>query len=160
MGNARRDIERFVLPACHRYGMGVIIWSPLDGGFLAGKYQTTKDLTEDTRIGMFTKRFTGSFDPEAEIFQHKITLVKELGKISDEAGISLAQMSIAFTLNHPYVTSAIIGPRTMEHLETVLPAAELKLSMEVLDKIDAIVPPGTSINPVRDLPDGTEKRRG
>lgn len=155
-----RDIERFVLPACHRYGMGAIIWSPLDGGFLAGKYQSTKDLTDDTRVAVYFKRFTGGFNPEDELFHRKIALVKELSKISDGAGISIAQMSVAFTLAHPYVTSAIIGPRTMEHLETLLPAAELKLSTEVLDKIDALVPPGSSVNPIRDMPDGTATRRG
>ncbi len=154
-----RDIERFVLPTCHRYGMGVIIWSPLDGGFLSGKYKTTKDLTADTRIGRFATRFLGGFDPEAEIYQRKLGLVKELTKISDEAGITIAQMSVAFTLEHPYVTSAIIGPRTMEHLESLLPAAEMKLDRVVLDKIDELVLPGSNVNAPRDMPDGTEKRR-
>ncbi len=154
-----RDIERFVLPTCHRYGMGVIIWSPLDGGFLSGKYKTTKDLTADTRIGRFATRFLGGFDSEAEIYQRKLGLVKELTKISDEAGITIAQMSVAFTLEHPYVTSAIIGPRTMEHLESLLPAAEMKLDRVVLDKIDELVLPGSNVNAPRDMPDGTEKRR-
>lgn len=155
-----RDIERFVLPACQRYGMGVISWSPLDGGFLSGKYRSTGDLTEDTRVAVYTKRFTGSFDPEAELFQRKIALVKELGKVADEAGITMAQMAVAFSLNHPAVTSAIIGPRIMDHLETLLPAADLELPVEVLDRIDAIVPPGINVNPLHDIPDGTGKRRG
>jgi aryl-alcohol dehydrogenase-like predicted oxidoreductase len=68
-------------------------------------------------------------------------------------------MSVAFTLQHPYVTSAIIGPRTMEHLEGLLPAADMKLDTAVLDRIDAIVPPGTSVNPIRDMPDGPALRR-
>lgn len=154
-----RDIERFVLPACHRYGMGAIIWSPLDGGFLAGKYQSTKDLTEDTRVGQFAKRFLGDFDPQAEIYQRKIALVKQLSVIADRAGISLAKMAVAFSLEHPYVTSAIIGPRTMDHLETLLPAADIRLDGSVLDAIDALVPPGSNVNPLRDLPDGTAQRR-
>ena len=154
-----RDIERFVLPACHRYGMGAIIWSPLDGGFLAGKYRKTADLTEDSRVGKFTKRFTGSFDPEDAVFQRKLALVDELDALAGEAGLPLAQMSVAFTLQHPYVTSAIIGPRTMEHLEGVLPAAEMTLDAAVLDRIDALVPPGTSVNPIRDMPDGPALRR-
>jgi aryl-alcohol dehydrogenase-like predicted oxidoreductase len=154
-----RDIERFVLPACHRYGMGVIIWSPLDGGFLSGKYRSTKDLTEDTRVGLFAKRFLGHFDPEAEIYQHKIALVKQLSTIAKDAGMSLTEMAVAFSLEHPYVTAAIIGPRTMNHLEALLPAADLKLDSGVLDAIDALVPPGSNINPLRDLPDGTAQRR-
>ena len=153
-----RDIERFVLPSCHRYGMGAIIWSPLDGGFLAGKYRKTADLTEDSRVGKFTKRITGSFDPEDAVFQRKLALVDELDALAGEAGLPLAQMSVAFTLQHPYVTSAIIGPRTMEHLEGVLPAAEMKLDAAVLDRIDAIVPPGTSVNPITDMPDGPAQR--
>jgi aryl-alcohol dehydrogenase-like predicted oxidoreductase len=154
-----RDIERFVLPVCHRYGMGVIIWSPLDGGFLAGKYRKTGDLTEDSRIGKFTRRFTGSFDPEAELFQRKLALVEELDAVASEAGMSLVEMATAFTLQHPFVTSAIIGPRTMEHLEGVLPAVQRKLDGAVMDRIDDLVPPGTSVNPIRDLPDGTALRR-
>jgi aryl-alcohol dehydrogenase-like predicted oxidoreductase len=154
-----RDIERFVLPACDRYGMGVIIFSPLDGGFLSGKYKSTKDLGTDTRIGQFAARFLGGFDPEAEIYRRKLQLVEGLTGIAREAGIPIAQMAVAFTLEHPYVTSAIIGPRTMEHLEGLLPAADMRLSKEVLDKIDALVPPGSSVNAPRDLPDGTLERR-
>ena len=73
--------------------------------------------------------------------------------------LPLAQLAVAFTLQHPCVTSAIIGPRTQEHLEGLLPAAELRLDTGVLDRIDALVPPGSSVNPVRDLPDGTLLRR-
>jgi len=154
-----RDIERFVLPACHRYGMGAIIWSPLDGGFLSGKYRKTADLTDDTRIAQFMKRFTGSFDPEAELFRRKLALVEELDKLAGEAALPLPQLSVDFTLQHPFVTSAIIGPRTMDHLESLLPAAELRLDTEVLDRIDAICPPGTSVNPVQDIPNGPALRR-
>ena len=85
--------------------------------------------------------------------------MQALGKIADEAGITIAQMAVAFTLEHPYVTSAIIGPRTMDHLEGLLPAAEIKLNREILDKIDALVPPGSNINEFRDVPDGTDVRR-
>ena len=142
-----RDIERFVLPVCHRYGMGVITWSPLDGGFLSGKYKNKADLTEDTRIGRFAARFFGGFDPEAAIYQEKLALVGELTKVAEAAGITLAQLAVAFVLEHPYVTSTIIGPRTMEHLEGLLPAVDLQLETAVLDRIDAIVPPGSSVNP-------------
>jgi len=154
-----RDIERFVLPACQRYGMGVITWSPLDGGFLGGKYKSTSDLTEDTRVGRFALRFLGGFDPEADIYQTKIRLAGQLGKLAESVGVSLAQMAVAFTLEHPGVTASIIGPRTMDHLEGVLPAAELRLERGLLDQIDALAPPGSSINPLRDQPDGTDPKR-
>ena len=154
-----RDIERFVLPVCHRYGMGVITWSPLDGGFLSGKYRNTTDLTADTRIGRFATRFFGNFDPEEEIYQRKLALVAQLEPVAESIGISLAHLAVAFTLQHPYVTSTIIGPRTLAHLEDLLPAAALKLDRETLDRIDALVPPGSSVNPPRDMPDGTLERR-
>ncbi|OGT82019.1 MAG: aldo/keto reductase [Gammaproteobacteria bacterium RIFCSPLOWO2_02_FULL_52_10] len=157
-----RDIERFVLPICHRYGMGVITWSPLDGGFLSGKYKVKQDLTPESRIGKFATRFMGGFDPEAELYQQKLALVGKLTKVAEKAGITLAQLAVAFVLEHPYVTSTIIGPRTMEHLEGLLPAADLKLDTTVLDRIDQIAPPGSSVNPPRDQPDGTalQYRRG
>jgi aryl-alcohol dehydrogenase (NADP+) len=154
-----RDVERFVLPVCHRYGMGVITWSPLDGGFLSGKYKTKKDLTADSRIGKFAARFLGGFDPEAELYQRKLALVDQLNRVAEGAGITLAQMAVAFVLEHPYVTSTIIGPRTMAHLDGLLPAADLKLDTAVLDQLDKIVPPGGSVNPPRDQPDGTAVKR-
>ena len=154
-----REIERFVLPACHRYGMGVITWGPLDAGFLSGKYRTSKDLTEETRIGQFAKTFFGGFDPEDRVYQQKLALVEQLVKVADEAGIGLAQMAVAFTQVHPYVTSTIIGPRTMEQLESLLPVVDIELDDATLDKIDAIVPPGTVIDNPRDIPDGTALRR-
>lgn len=154
-----REIERFVLPACHRYGMGVITWSPLDAGFLSGKYKSTSDLTTDSRIGQFATVFLGSFNPEDEIYQQKIVLVKKLTRIADEAGITLTQMAVAFTQEHPYVTSTIIGPRTMEHLESLLPVAEMKLESDILDMIDELVAPGSNVNTPRDIPDGTALRR-
>lgn len=152
-----RDIERFVLPACARYGMGMIVWSPLDGGFLSGKYKATGDFDDRSRIVAFSKRFTGGFDAESALIHEKLALVAELEKIAKEAGITIAQMAVAFTLEHPAVTSAIIGPRTMEHLETILAAGDTRLDSEVLDRIDALCPPGTSVNPVVDLPSGVAK---
>lgn len=152
-----RDIERFVLPTCQRYGMGMIVWSPLDGGFLSGKYRASKDFDDSSRIVNFSKRFTGKFDAESQVIQHKLALIPELEKLAKDAGITLAQMAVAFTIEHPAVTSAIIGPRTMEHLETLLDTGDLKLDPAVLDAIDALCPPGTSMNPLVDMPSGTTK---
>ena len=158
-----RDIERFVLPACARYGMGMIVWSPLDGGFLSGRFRQPDDFTDDSRIARFSKMFHGGFDPHQGAVRRKLELVGELAKLADAAGVTLAQMAVAFTIEHPAVTSSIIGPRTMEHLETVLAAGDLKLSTETLDGIDALVLPGSSLIPPVDLPSGTDKaslRRG
>jgi aryl-alcohol dehydrogenase (NADP+) len=149
-----RDIERFVLPACQRYGMGVITWSPLDGGFLSGKYRRPEDLEGENRIALFA-RMRGSFDPYQEWIRRKLEILPELLKLANDNGITLPQLAIGFAIQHPGVTSAIIGPRTMDHLEGVLTAGELKLSSETLDRIDELVPPGTTLNPFADMPSGT-----
>jgi len=158
-----RDIERFVLPACRRYGMGVITWSPLDGGYLTGRYRRPEDLPQDGRIANFSRRIRGSFDPHEAMIARKLEIIGELVPLAEDAGMTIAQMAVAFTIEHPGVTASIIGPRTMEQLEGLLGAGDLKLSTEMLDRIDALVPPGTSLNPIADLPSGTARtaiRRG
>lgn len=141
-----RRIEREVLPACERYGMGVILWSPLAGGWLTGRYRKAADFTEETRLMRFSARW-GGMDPESALNQHKMALVEELAKIADNAGVSLTHLAVAWTLEHPAVTSTIIGPRTHEQLDDLLACAELVLDEDALDAIDALLPPGTNINP-------------
>ncbi len=154
-----RDVERFVLPACLRYGMGAITFSPLDGGFLTDKYRAPKDLEGNNRVAYFSERMRGSFDPNAAWVRRKLDAVAALMTIAEDAGMTLSQMAIAFVMQHPAVTSAIIGPRTMDQLESLLPAGDIKLSAETLDRIDAIVPPGTSLNPTHyDLPSATTSK--
>lgn len=153
----RRDPERFVLPACKRYGMGVLSFSPLDGGFLTGKYKGPEDLEGENRFALFGRMSGRAFDPHTEVIRRKLEIVPELAKIADEIGVTLPQMAIAFVLQHPAITSAIIGPRTMDQLEGLLPASDIKLSAETLDRIDALVPPGTMMNALNDLPSGTTK---
>lgn len=159
-----RDVERFVLPACQRYGMGAITFSPLDGGFLTGRYRAPEDLDGDNRVAYFARRIRGSFDPHAAWVRRKLELVAELTKLAGQTGVTLAQLAVAFVMQHPAVTAAIIGPRTMNQLESLLPAGDLALGTETLDHIDALVPPGTSLNPSHnDLPSATTKaalRRG
>jgi aryl-alcohol dehydrogenase-like predicted oxidoreductase len=138
-----RGIEREVLPACERYGMGVISWSPLAGGWLTGRYRQGVELPSSTRSDRIPWRYDMSL-PEN---QRKLEAVEQLAVLADEAGLSLIQLAIAFVVNHPAVTSAIIGPRTMEHLESQIASAEVVLTPEVLDRIDEIVFPGTNINP-------------
>jgi aryl-alcohol dehydrogenase-like predicted oxidoreductase len=151
-----RDIERFVLPTCERYGMGVITFSPLDGSFLSGRYRGPEDLAGDNRLAYFSRRMGHTFDPYADGIRRKLDLVAELAKLAEEIRASLPQMAVAFVISHPAVTAAIIGPRTMEQLEGLLAAGDLSLSDEVLDRIDALVPPGSSLNlPFNDMPSGT-----
>jgi aryl-alcohol dehydrogenase-like predicted oxidoreductase len=153
-----RDVERFVLPACRRYGMGVLSYSPLDGGFLAGKYRGPEDFSgPNNRIERFARFSRGSFDPNADYIRRKIALVAELTRMADELGVGLAELAVAFVLQHPAITSAIIGPRTMQHLESVLGGGDLRLSPETLDRIDALCPPGTMFDPVNDLPSGSTR---
>jgi aryl-alcohol dehydrogenase-like predicted oxidoreductase len=139
-----RGIEADVLPTCRRYDMGVIPWSPLAGGWLTGKWRMGQDPPDSTRAQRLPQRYDLSV-PEN---QRKLEAVEQLAQLADEIGISLIHLALAFVIRHPAVTAAIIGPRTMEQLESQIGAAEVELSDEVLDRIDKIVPPGTTISPV------------
>ena len=137
-----REIENDVLPTCQRYRMGVIPWSPLASGWLSGRYRKGVDQPESTRAGMMP----GGFDLSNPENQRKLDAADALGALADEAGMTLIEMALAFVIRHPAVTAAIIGPRTMEHLESQITAADVTLSDDVLDRIDEIVPPGVTIN--------------
>jgi aryl-alcohol dehydrogenase-like predicted oxidoreductase len=136
-----RGIERDVLPTCLTYGMGVIPWSPLAGGWLSGAFGAGKKNTS-RRSAMLPARYDMSIPGN----QRKLEAVEELEKVSQEAGLTIIELALAFVLEHPAVSAAIIGPRTMEHLESQLGAADIVLDEAVLDRIDQIVPPGTNIN--------------
>ncbi len=137
-----RGIERDVLPVAQSYGMGVIPWSPLAGGWLSGRYGEGKDNTSRRAT-----RVPGRYDLSIPANQRKLELVIELAKVADESGVSLIELALAFVLEHPAVSAAIIGPRTMEQLESQLSAPGIRLEPAVLDRIDQIVPPGTNVNP-------------
>ena len=138
-----RAIEADVLPTIERHNMGAIVWSPLAGGWLSGRYRKGAELPQSTRA----ERLPWRYDMSLPGNQRKLEAADALGKLADEAGIPLVQLAIAWTINHPAVTSAIIGPRTLEHLESQLPAGDLALDDELLDRIDEIVPPGVNLNP-------------
>jgi aryl-alcohol dehydrogenase-like predicted oxidoreductase len=140
-----RGIEADVLPTCAHYGMGVIPWSPLAGGWLTGRYRKDEEITGPASPAR--QRLAKRFDLSLAANQRKLDAVEELAKLASDAGISLIEMAIAFVIRHPAVTAAIIGPRTMEHLESQLAAAETELTDDVLDRIDHIVEPGVTINP-------------
>jgi aryl-alcohol dehydrogenase-like predicted oxidoreductase len=139
-----RAIEHDVLPTCQRYGIGVIPYSPLGGGWLSGRYR--KDGESVGPQSPARQRLANRFDLSRPENQRKLDAVDELNRLAEEVGVSLIELAIAFVLNHPAVTAAIIGPRTMEHLESQLTAAEVTLSNDVLDGIDRINPPGVTIN--------------
>jgi aryl-alcohol dehydrogenase-like predicted oxidoreductase len=140
-----RGIEAEVLPTCAKYGMGVIPWSPLSGGWLSGRYR--KDADVPTPTSEARQRLVDRYDMSLPANQRKLDAADALGRLAEEAGMSLIEMAIAFVLNHPAVTAAIIGPRTMEQLESQLPAADIVLDDALLDRIDEIVAPGTNVNP-------------
>jgi aryl-alcohol dehydrogenase-like predicted oxidoreductase len=138
-----RGIEADLLPTCRRYGMGVIPWSPLAGGWLSGRWRKGQEPPVSTRA----ERIPTRYDLSIPANQRKLDVVEQLAVLGEEAGLSLIHLAIAFVIRHPAVTAAIIGPRTMEQLESQLGAADVTLEDAVLDRIDEIVVPGTNVNP-------------
>ena len=139
-----RRVEADVLPVCEKHSLGVIPWSPLAGGWLSGRYRKgAASPGESRRAQMLPSRY----DMSLAANQAKFDAADALGALADESGMPLIEMALAFVTTHPAVTAAIIGPRTIEHLESQLPALERTLSADVLDRIDEIVAPGTNVNP-------------
>ncbi|HEY6396832.1 MAG TPA: aldo/keto reductase, partial [Solirubrobacteraceae bacterium] len=136
-----RGIENDVLPTCLRHRVGTICWGPLGGGWLSGRYRKDGEVPKSLRA----ERLPGRYDLSEPGNQLKLEAADALAKLAEEAGMSLIEMSLAFVIRHPAVTAAIIGPRTMEHLESQLTAADVELSDELLDRIDEIVPPGINL---------------
>jgi aryl-alcohol dehydrogenase-like predicted oxidoreductase len=139
-----RAVEADVLPVCEKYGMGVIPWSPLAGGWLSGRYGRDGDSPGDSRRAQM---IPSRYDMSLPANQRKLEAAQALGELADEAGMTLIEMALAFVTAHRAVTAAIIGPRTIEQLDSQLPALALTLSADVLDRIDGIVPPGQNVNP-------------
>jgi len=138
-----RAIEYDLLPTCQRHGMGVLAYSPLGGGWLSGKYRKGQQISGPGSAAR--TRIPGRYDAANPANAAKLEAADALGALADEAGITLVQMATAFVVRHPAVTSAIIGPRTMDHLDGYLAADGIELSSEVLDRVDEIVPPGVTI---------------
>ena len=131
-----RAVERDVLPVAERYDMAVIPWSPLAGGYLT-----------DSNVSQRIQRMPQRYDRDLPANAPKVEAVAKLRDLAKESGHTLIHLALAFVLRHPAVTSAIIGPRTMEHLESALGADKVVLSADVLDRVDEIVPPGVNLNP-------------
>jgi aryl-alcohol dehydrogenase-like predicted oxidoreductase len=138
-----RAVEADVLPTCQRHGMGVISWSPLAGGWLSGKWCTGAETPTSSRAKLLPARY----DLSLPVNQRKLEAADALGALADEAGTALVYLALAFVINHPAVTAAIIGPRTMEQLDSQLGAVDLKLEDAILNRIDEIVAPGINIDP-------------
>ena len=134
-----RSTEREVLPICQTYGMGALVWSPLAKGMLTGRYRKGRPLPDSLRVKAF---------PEQMADDRNLDAVERLIPIAEAAGLSLTHMGMAFVMAHPGVTSAILGPRTMQHLDDLLAGAEVVLGDEILDRIDEVVAPGTDAGPM------------
>ncbi|OLE30611.1 MAG: aldo/keto reductase [Actinobacteria bacterium 13_1_20CM_3_71_11] len=137
-----RGIETAVLPVCQRYRMGVLVWSPLASGFLSGRYRRGQAVDLSSGRPALTPH---RFDPAIPGNAVKYDAVERLVALASEIGCTLPQLAVAFTVAHPAVTSAIVGPRTMEQLDSLLQGAALTLDDATLDRIDEIVPPGTNV---------------
>ena len=136
-----RSIEKDVLPMCEKYGMGVLSWSPLAGGWLSGAFGSGKENTSRRAAAL-----PHHYDMDIPGNRAKLEAVDQLIALADQSGLSLIELALGFVTEHPGVTCPIIGPRTMEHLQSQLPALEQRLSPDVLDRVDEIVPPGTDLN--------------
>jgi aryl-alcohol dehydrogenase-like predicted oxidoreductase len=138
-----RAVEADVLPTCARHGIAVMSYSPLAGGWLSGRWRRDSGRQSSSRASRLPDRF----DLANPYNQRKLDAVEELAQLAEQAGLTLIQLAIGFAKAHPAITSPLIGPRTMEQLETQLAAADIALPGDVLDRIDEIVPPGITINP-------------
>jgi aryl-alcohol dehydrogenase-like predicted oxidoreductase len=130
-----RGIEREVLPVAQRYGIGTLVWSPLSGGMLTGRIRKNED-SDLRRASMWAYMRD----------ERRLDVVARIAHLAEEAGLSMTHLAMAFAVAHPGVSAAIIGPRTMSQLEDLLAGAETMLSDDVLDQLDAIVPPGTDVS--------------
>jgi aryl-alcohol dehydrogenase-like predicted oxidoreductase len=142
-----RGVEADVLPTCQRHGIGVIPWSPLAGGWLSGRWRADAGAGAQAPGSTRAQRLPARYDRSLPANRAKLEKVEALARLAEEAQMPLIEMAIAFVIGHPAVTSAIIGPRTLEHLESQLPAAERVLSGELLDRVDEVVAPGVNVNP-------------
>ncbi|MFC3575915.1 aldo/keto reductase [Streptomyces yaanensis] len=136
----QRGVEAHVLPVTEQYGLGVLVWSPLASGWLSGAVREGRDVTTN-RSAFMPERF----DMTLPYNRARLDAVEQLAKVADEAGLTMIQLALGFVTAHPAVTSALIGPRTMDHLHAQLAAADTVLSVDVLDAIDDIVAPGTDL---------------
>ena len=138
-----RSIEMDITEVARRHDLGLLTYSPLAGGLLTGKYVSGREQESGSRAALFKGPAARMLDPELPDNAQKFAVIEQLQQAAVQAGMTLAHMSIAFARSHPAVTSIIIGPRTSEQLDQYLSGADVELSSDLLDAIDAIVPPGS-----------------
>jgi len=131
-----RGIERDMLPTAQRYGMGVLVWSPLSKGLLTGRYRKGQPLPDSLRVKVMPRQMSN---------ENSLDAVEKLIPLAAEAGMPLTHLALGFVMAHPGVTSAILGPRTMAQLDDLLAGADVRLSDDILDRIDEIAPPGEDV---------------
>ncbi|MEV8592455.1 aldo/keto reductase [Streptomyces sp. NPDC052012] len=136
----QRGIEAHVLPVAEEYGLGVLAWSPLASGWLSGAVRKGREISTNRSTFMPER-----FDTTIPANRARLEAVEQLATVADESGLTMVQLALGFVTAHPGVTSALIGPRTLDHLHAQLAAADLTLSADVLDAIDAVVTPGTDL---------------
>jgi len=136
-----RGVERDVLPVAEQFHLGIIAWSPLAGGWLTGRFRKGQDAPQTNRAKMMPDRF----DLSKPANQAKLDAVEDLAVLAEQTGMSLVHLALAFVMQHPAVTAPILGPRTMAQLDSQLGAADVHLSTDILDRIDQIVAPGSTI---------------
>jgi aryl-alcohol dehydrogenase (NADP+) len=129
-----RGIEREILPDIQRFGMGTLVWGPLGQGLLTGRVR--KNQANELRRANLVRHLND---------ERRVDVVEQLVPLAEEAGLPMTHLAMAFTITHPGVTSALLGARTMAHLDDLLAGLEVTLSDDLLDRIDEIVPPGTDI---------------
>jgi aryl-alcohol dehydrogenase-like predicted oxidoreductase len=141
-----RDVERDIFPVCERFGFGALVWSPLEGGWLGGRYRRGREVPKDARaaneteFGMFLR---DHFDLTSATGQRRLDIVEQLSGMAEDVGAPMAEYATAWALRHPAVTSVIIGPRVMMHLDGALAALKVEIPSEHVARIDQLVPPGT-----------------
>ncbi|WML82242.1 aldo/keto reductase [Streptomyces sp. VNUA74] len=138
----QRGAESHVLPVTERYGLGVLVWSPLASGWLSGAVRAGREIATH-RSAILPERF----DTALPAGRARLDAVEKLAAIADEAGLTLIQLALGFVTAHPAVSAALVGPRTLDHLHAQLAAADTVLSGDVLDAVDAVVAPGTDLAP-------------
>jgi aryl-alcohol dehydrogenase-like predicted oxidoreductase len=138
-----RGVEQAVLPTCRKYDVGALVWAPLNGGWLTGKYRRDAPVPASSRA----EREPDHFDFRGDGRERKLDLVERLTAIADRAGVSLTGLALGFALAHPAVSAVLLGPRTPDQLGDLLAHADVRLDAETLAAIDAVVPPGTTVNP-------------
>ena len=129
-----RGIEREILPSIQRFGMGALVWGPLGQGLLTGRVR--KNETSELRRAGLVRHLAD---------ERRIDVVEQFIPLARQAGLPMTHLAMAFTVAHPGVTSALLGARTMAHLDDLLAGLNVTLTDDILDRIDEIVPPGTDV---------------